>query len=121
MGLTLFSLLALIFWVWMIIDYTKKDFTQSGETYDLIFAAVDKLSGSKARNSLKKGGKFITVMAPGAPDSSEDLEVLKKIIEAGDLWPAIDRRYPMEQISDAHTYVDTGRKKGNVVITFDHL
>ncbi len=104
-----------------VIDYTKEDFTKNGETYDLIFAAVDKLSGSKAKKSLKKGGKFITVMARGAPDSSEDLVVLREIIEAGDLRPVIDRSYPMEQTAEMHAYVDTGHKKGNVVLTYDHL
>ena len=104
-----------------VIDYTKEDFNQRDEKYDHIFAAVNKLSASKAKKSLKKDGRFISVMARGAPDRSEDLVILREIIEAGDLRPAIDRRYPMEQTAEAHVYVDTGRKRGNVVLTYDHL
>ena len=118
-----------------IIDYTKEDFTKNGETYDIIFDTVDKTSLSRCKGSLKKNGFFLEavmvavqarwlsvtsgkkVIGGEATETTEDIIFLKDIIEAGKLKTVIDRRYPLEQIPEAHRYVDKGHKKGNVVIT----
>jgi NADPH:quinone reductase-like Zn-dependent oxidoreductase len=121
-----------------VIDYTKEDFTKNGKTYDFIFDAVMKTSFSRCKSSLKQGGAYLTVDWPllqalwASMTSSkkvifglgstktEDLIFLKELIEAGKIKPVIDRCYPLEQIVEAHRYADTGRKKGNVVITVEH-
>lgn len=103
-----------------VIDYTKEDFTQSGEIYDVVFDAVDKLPPSQGKKALKKTGVYLNVAkdsGTGAGVGSDDLGFLKTLIEAGKLKAVIDRCYPLEQIVEAHHYVETGRKKGNVVIT----
>jgi NADPH:quinone reductase-like Zn-dependent oxidoreductase len=122
-----------------VIDYAREDFTKNGETYDIIFDTVGKTSFSRCKGSLMKRGlhlattgnmiknylltfwtsmvgkkKFIFKMSV---EKSAALHFLKELIEAGKLRPVIDRRYPMEQIVEAHRYVETGHKKGNVVIT----
>jgi NADPH:quinone reductase-like Zn-dependent oxidoreductase len=124
-----------------VIDYTKEDFTKNGETYDVIFDTVGKASYTGCLRSLKEDGTYLqAVSAPGIsmrmrwtamisrrrlvgggpPPKSEDLVFLKELIEAGKIKPVIDRCYPLEQIVEAHRYVDKGHKKGNVVITVDH-
>jgi len=100
------------------IDYTRQDFTQSGETYDVIFDAVGKLSPAQGKKALKPGGVYINVHTDSdGGDRLENLLALKELIEAGQLKPAIDRIYPFEQIVEAHRYVEQGHKKGNVAIT----
>ncbi|MEO1439356.1 MAG: NAD(P)-dependent alcohol dehydrogenase [Chloroflexota bacterium] len=125
-----------------VIDYTQEDFTKNGQTYDIIFDAVGKITFAQSRKSLKSngifleagmsmgvmrhvlltsvfGGKKAKIAATGLRPPSErvtDLRLLKELMEAGTIIPVIDRCYPLEQIAEAHRYVDTGRKKGNVVI-----
>jgi len=122
-----------------VIDYTKEDFTKSGQTYDIIFDTVGKTSFSRCKRSLKKKGfylfavmdfpqlvqmlrtsiigskKVIGGIAAGV--STEDVIFLKELIEAGKIKSVIDRRYSLEQTAEAHRYVEKGHKKGNVVIT----
>lgn len=103
-----------------VIDYTREDFTQSGETYDVVFDAVGKLASAQGKKALKPGGVYLNVYADS--NGSEKLEyllALKALIEAGKLKPAIDRVYPLEQIVEAHRYVEQGHKQGNVVITLE--
>lgn len=109
-----------------VIDYTQEDFTQRGELYDFVLDAVGK---KKSRHSASKShcqkvltphGKYLSV-DDGAPKMEiEALLLLKELIEAGKLRPVIDRCYPLEHIVEAHRYVDTGHKKGNVIITVEH-
>jgi len=103
-----------------VIDYTGEDFTQSGETYDVIFDAVDKLSPARGKKALKKGGIYLNVgkdSGSGGGLATEDMVYLKQLIEAGELRAVIDRTYPLEQIVEAHRYVEKGHKRGNVAIT----
>ena len=124
-----------------VIDYTQEDFTQNGETYDVIVDTVGTAPFFRSKASLKEGGRLLMVLA-GLPDMlqipwvsmtsskkiiagpaagrAEDLRFLAGLAEAGEFKPVIDRRYPFEQIAEAHRYVDTGRKKGNVIITLEH-
>jgi len=99
-----------------VIDYTKEDFTTNGVKYDVIFDAVRKIRSSHCKGSLKKNGCFLSARSP-TKELTEYLESLTELIEAGKIKAVIDRRYPLEQTAEAHRYVDTGHKKGNVVIT----
>jgi len=101
-----------------VIDYTQEDFTQSNETYDVIFDAVAKLPSAQAKRPLKKNGVYLNVISDsGGSEKREDLLFLTELIEAGKLKIVIDRCYPLAQIVEAHRYVDKGHKKGNVAIT----
>jgi NADPH:quinone reductase-like Zn-dependent oxidoreductase len=121
-----------------VIDYTQEDFTRSGELYDVIFDAVGKSSYSRSIRSLREKGIYLLgnpglsqmIRAPWTsrrssrkvvgrmePYRTEDLIFLKELIEAGRIRSVIDRRYPLERTAEAHRYVDTGQKTGNVVIT----
>lgn len=102
-----------------VIDYTREDFTRSGETYDIIFDAVGKSSSSRGKSVLKKKGSYLSVTS-SARLKPEDLNFLKALIEAGEVKAVIDRCYPFEQIPEAHRYVEKGHKKGNVVIALEH-
>jgi NADPH:quinone reductase-like Zn-dependent oxidoreductase len=105
-----------------VIDYTQEDFTQRSETYDVIFDAVDMFPGDY-KKSLKKTGIYLNVDKSSDDIKTEDviflLKDLKELIEAGKIKAVIDRLYPLEQIVEAHRYVDKGHKKGNVVITLE--
>jgi len=102
-----------------LIDYTQEDFTQSSDNYDVIFDAVGKIASSKRKKSLKKSGMYISAfdLKGNIKLKVEDLIYLKELCEAGKLKSVIDKIYPMEQIVEAHRYVDKGHKKGNVIIT----
>jgi NADPH:quinone reductase-like Zn-dependent oxidoreductase len=124
-----------------VIDYTKEDFTKRGETYDIIFDTLGKSPFSGSKRSLKKEGLYIFATF-GLPrlfrilwlkltsskkaitglleEKTEDLIFLRELFEAEKLKAVIDRRYPLEKAAEAHRYVETGRKKGNVVITLEH-
>lgn len=106
------------------IDYTREDFTKSGQTYDVIFDAVGK---RKSAAALLHSDKVLTPngvrlsVDDGSPKLlTQDLTLLKQLAEAGTIRPVIDRCYPLEQIVEAHRYVDSGRKRGNVVVTIGH-
>ncbi len=101
------------------IDYTREDVSNTSERYDLVFDAVGKRKSSKfqGRKALTSNGKYISVDDGSPKLRREDLILLKEMVEAGKVKPVIDRRYPLEQIVDAHRYVDKGHKKGNVVIS----
>lgn len=124
-----------------VIDYTKEDYAESGDSYDLILDTVGKTSFSHGKRSLKKNGVFLPVvmnltelvqivwtsMRGGkkvkggvAGERVEDLEFFKELFEKGELKPVIDRSYPLEQTVEAFRYVENGHKKGNVVITVEH-
>ncbi len=124
-----------------VIDYTKEDFTKSGETYDVIFDVIGKSPYSRSLRSLKKNGRYLLAnpglsqmvrgrwtsmrnskkVITGTPTGkSKDLIFLKELIEAGKIKSVIDRSYPLEKIVEAHRYVEKGHKKGNVVITVAH-
>lgn len=102
-----------------VIDYTKEDFTIGTDKYDVIFDAVGKIKSSKRKKALKITGVYLSSLALSGNIilKVEDLEYLKDLCEKGKLRTVIDKIYSIEQIVEAHRYVDTGHKKGNVVIT----
>ena len=123
-----------------VIDYAQEDSTKSGEAYDAIFDVVGKGSFTRSERSLKQNGRYLSanpglsqmvrglwtlmisskkVIFGSASEQAEDLIFLKELIEAGKIKSVIDRRYPLEKIAEAHSYVEKGHKKGNVVITVE--
>ena len=106
-----------------VIDYTQENFNDRGETYDVIFDSVAKIASSQRKISLKKNGIYLDAISSsnGLKFKAEDLIFLKELCEAGKLKTIIDRRFPLEEMVEAHRYVDSGRKKGNVVITVGKL
>lgn len=99
-----------------VIDYASGDFTQDTQTYDVIFDAVGKTSQKKLKNVLAENGVYLSVKG-STSEKLEYLSFLGELAEKGQIKPYIDARYPLEQTPAAHRYVETGRKKGNVVIT----
>ena len=123
-----------------VIDYTQQDFTKSGQTYDVIFDGIGRASYAGCMKSLNKEGIYLLgnpsvskmirglwakmtsskkVIGGNASYKTEDLIYLKELIEAGKIRTVIDKSYPLEQTADAHTYVETGQKVGNVAITIN--
>lgn len=100
-----------------VIDYTKEDFSSSGPQYDIIFDAVGKCPKSQYTKALKQNGMFVTIAKLNTKQSLEEFATIKALIEAGKLRAVIDRCYLLEDTVEAHRYVETGHKKGNVVIT----
>ena len=108
-----------------VIDYTKEDFTKSGETYDIVFDAVNRMDPSQRKVSLTETGIYLNVDKDSggvgkSKDHIEYLVFLKGLMEAGKLKSIIDSTYPFEKIPEAHKFVASGRKRGSVVITVDH-
>ena len=104
-----------------VIDYTKDDFTNRGESYDFIFDAVGKRYSSKLqfKKILNANGKYLSVDDGTPRIHIKDLLLLKDLIEEGKIISVIDRFYPLEQIVEAHSYVEKRHKKGNVIITVE--
>ncbi len=104
-----------------VMDYTCEDFTQRGKLYDVVFDAVAKIPPGQARKALTPQGIYLNVHRDShvkrGTTMLQELLTLKELLEAGTFKPVIDRVYPLEQIVEAHRYVDQGHKKGNVVIT----
>jgi NADPH:quinone reductase-like Zn-dependent oxidoreductase len=124
-----------------VIDYTQEDFTQSGEVYDVIFDVVGTISFSRSKRSITENGTYLLanpirgqmiggpwtrmtssrkVFMETSSPTTEDLIYLRELIEAGKIKTVIDRTYPLGQTAEAHRYVETGQKKGNLVITVAH-
>jgi NADPH:quinone reductase-like Zn-dependent oxidoreductase len=115
-----------------VLDYTKPGFESQLEKYDIIFVAVDKIAFSVCREHLVTGGVYVNITMPLKPVFSKikivaggaspgekaiELAELRELIESNKLKVVIDRKYTLDQIVEAHAYVGSGRKKGNVVIT----
>ncbi|MHA2009878.1 MAG: NAD(P)-dependent alcohol dehydrogenase, partial [Promethearchaeota archaeon] len=120
-----------------VIDYTKEDFTKSSEKYDIIFDTIGKSPFSASKRSLKEEGIYVfatfglgralrvafnkKAISGLVEQNVEELIILKELIEAGKLRAIIDKRFPLEKIAEAHRYVESGQKKGQVVLTLDNL
>jgi NADPH:quinone reductase-like Zn-dependent oxidoreductase len=102
-----------------VIDYTKEDFSSRDERYDVIFDTVAKFPKSKYSKALAPNGTYVTIARLSTKESMGNLIFIKELIEAGEIKAVIDRCYPLEQMVEAHRYVDAGHKQGNVVITVE--
>ena len=98
-----------------VLDYTKNDITELQPDFDIVFDAIGKISKSNSKKVLKKSGSFVSVKML-TKERIEDLLRLKELAENGEIKPFIDKEYPLEKVAEAHAYVDSGRKRGNVVI-----
>jgi NADPH:quinone reductase-like Zn-dependent oxidoreductase len=103
-----------------VIDYTKEDLAARPERYDVVYDTLAKLPKSKALQTLAPGGTYVSMAKLDTKEHLQNLLFIKERIEAGELKAVIDRCYPLEEMVEAHRYVDTGHKKGNVVITVTH-
>ena len=124
-----------------VIDYTKEDFTDSGETYDVIIDILGKGPFSRVKRSLRPDGRWLLVsfktkrlwqmlwtsmfgnrkvICALSTEKAEDLVLIKELVEAGKIKTVIDKCYPLAQAAEAHRYVEQGHKKGSVVITVGH-
>ena len=106
-----------------VIDYTEEDLAHGAERYDCVFDAAGKSKSSKLKSSVQEvmapSGRYVSI-DDGRPDVHvEDLVLLRELVETGEIRPVIDRRYPLEQMAEAHGYVEQGHKKGNVVIAIE--
>lgn len=98
-----------------VIDYTKEDFTKGNIKYDVIFDAVGKISKSKCKNILKENGSYLSVKSM-TKEKAEYMELIAEMINEKKLKPIIDKIYSLEEIREAHSYVEQGHKRGNVVV-----
>ena len=103
-----------------VIDYTNEDLSKYGKDYDVVYDAVDKLPSSAGKKLLAKEGAFVKVGTDEKNVSIKDFDFLRELVEEGKLKAIIDRIYPLEQIVEAHRYVEKGHKKGHVVITIEY-
>ncbi|WP_086313991.1 hypothetical protein A5821_001546 [Enterococcus sp. 7F3_DIV0205] len=101
----------------IVIDYTSDHFKTLNETYDIVFDAVGKLNKTKAKQLTNQNGKFVSVARGMVKELTADLYLLKQLFEEEKFKAAIDKRYPLKDADKAHAYVETGRKKGNVILT----
>ena len=101
-----------------VVDYTQQDFTEAGQTYDIVFDAVGKGSPKRSKSVLTAGGAYVSIRS-STKEKREDLLFLRDLLASGEVRAVIDRRYPLEQIPDAHRYVEKGHKRGNVVINVE--
>ncbi|GAB1774822.1 NAD(P)-dependent alcohol dehydrogenase [Priestia megaterium] len=102
----------------LVIDYQNENFTEKQERYDLIFDAVGKITKNQCKEALALNGRFVSVEGQGiAKVQTKDLLLLKKLMEEGQIQSVIDRCYSLEQVPEAHEYVETGHKIGSVVVT----
>ena len=100
--------------------YDKEDFFKLPKKFDIIFDAVGKTNKDSCKNLLRKKGSYISVSLGYASETVDQLKLLKKLFEEGNFKAVIDRTFPMNKVIIAHEYVDTGRKKGNVILKIDH-
>jgi NADPH:quinone reductase-like Zn-dependent oxidoreductase len=103
-----------------VIDYTKEDIASQAERYDVIFDTVAKLPKSIATKALAPDGTYVTIARLSTKESMDNLVSIKELIEAGKVKAVIDRCYTLEQTAEAHRYVDSGHKRGNIVITLEN-
>ena len=102
-----------------VIDYTKEDLSSREERYDIVFDTVGKFPKSISSKILASSGKFVTMARMDSKESMKNLIFIRELIEAGEIKVVIDRCYPLEDMVEAHRYVDAGHKQGNVVITME--